>query len=105
VARRTQTSCSFCGKPREQGRRLVAGPGVFICAGCVQLCSEILAIDARPPSEMPSHPDDRVEAKFERVHRRQRLRGLLGRARLWLVARAAGKTPSLPSPQGGGTTS
>lgn len=39
--------CSFCGKPGGTGLRLVAGPGVFICAECVTLCTEILAQD--PP--------------------------------------------------------
>ena len=32
--------CSFCGKPQEQVRRLVAGPGVFICDECIELCRE-----------------------------------------------------------------
>jgi ATP-dependent Clp protease ATP-binding subunit ClpA len=40
-------ACSFCGKPGGAGLRLVAGPGVFICAECVTLCTEILAQD--PP--------------------------------------------------------
>jgi hypothetical protein len=39
-------ACSFCGKPRGVGLRLVAGPGVFICAECIGLCNEILAGDA-----------------------------------------------------------
>jgi len=38
--------CSFCGKPGGAGLRLVAGPGVYICAECIGLCSEILAEDA-----------------------------------------------------------
>lgn len=29
--------CSFCGKPQSQARRLIAGPGVYICDECVQL--------------------------------------------------------------------
>jgi len=36
-------ACSFCGKPGGGGLRLVAGPGVHICAECVGLCTEILA--------------------------------------------------------------
>ncbi|MGW7544006.1 ClpX C4-type zinc finger protein [Streptomyces sp. NPDC054770] len=35
--------CSFCGKPGNDERRLVAGPDVWICADCVTLCGEILA--------------------------------------------------------------
>lgn len=34
--------CSFCGKPLEQVRKLVAGPGVYICDECIDLCSEIV---------------------------------------------------------------
>ncbi|WP_391202267.1 ATP-dependent protease ATP-binding subunit ClpX [Psychrobacillus sp. L4] len=34
--------CSFCGKPQEQVRKLVAGPGVYICDECIDLCSEIV---------------------------------------------------------------
>jgi len=38
-------ACSFCGEPGGAGLRLVAGPGVHICAKCVGLCNEILAGD------------------------------------------------------------
>ncbi|WP_017416719.1 ATP-dependent Clp protease ATP-binding subunit ClpX [Clostridium tunisiense] len=38
--------CSFCGKSEEQVRRLIAGPGVYICDECIELCSEII-IDER----------------------------------------------------------
>jgi len=37
-----QLKCSFCGKPQDQVRRLIAGPGVFICDECVQLCNDII---------------------------------------------------------------
>jgi ATP-dependent Clp protease ATP-binding subunit ClpA len=36
-------ACSFCGKPGGAGLRMITGPGVHICAGCVGLCNEILA--------------------------------------------------------------
>jgi len=35
--------CSFCGKTQDEVRRLVAGPGVYICDECVELCSEIIS--------------------------------------------------------------
>jgi len=38
----SKMSCSFCGKPQEQVRRLVAGPGVYICDECVELCNAIV---------------------------------------------------------------
>ncbi len=34
--------CSFCGKTQDQVRRLIAGPGVYICDECIELCSEII---------------------------------------------------------------
>ncbi len=37
-----QLKCSFCGKTQEQVKRLVAGPGVYICDECVELCNEII---------------------------------------------------------------
>jgi ATP-dependent Clp protease ATP-binding subunit ClpX len=35
-------NCSFCGKPQRQVRKLIAGPGVYICDECVELCNEIV---------------------------------------------------------------
>ncbi len=37
-----QLKCSFCGKGQEQVKRLIAGPGVYICDECIDLCSEII---------------------------------------------------------------
>jgi ATP-dependent Clp protease ATP-binding subunit ClpX len=37
-----QLKCSFCGKSQEQVRKLVAGPGVYICDECIELCMEIV---------------------------------------------------------------
>ena len=34
--------CSFCGKSQVQIKKLVAGPGVYICDGCVNLCYEVM---------------------------------------------------------------
>jgi ATP-dependent Clp protease ATP-binding subunit ClpX len=36
-------SCSFCGKSQEQVRKLIAGPRVYICDECIELCNEIIA--------------------------------------------------------------
>ncbi len=42
-SKRTQYHCSFCGKSRDQVRRLIAGPGsVYICDECIELCREII---------------------------------------------------------------
>lgn len=38
-------SCSFCGKTQEEVKKLIAGPNVFICNECIELCNEILKED------------------------------------------------------------
>jgi hypothetical protein len=40
--------CSFCAKRREDVRRLIAGPGVYVCAECVALCVELMEEEAGP---------------------------------------------------------
>jgi ATP-dependent Clp protease ATP-binding subunit ClpX len=45
--RRHLATCSFCGKRQDEVRKLVAGPGVFICDHCIRLCNEVLDEDAR----------------------------------------------------------
>ncbi len=37
-----QLKCSFCGKIQDQVKKLVAGPGVYICDECIELCNEII---------------------------------------------------------------
>ncbi|MDD2233836.1 MAG: ATP-dependent Clp protease ATP-binding subunit ClpX [Desulfitobacteriaceae bacterium] len=39
---KNQLKCSFCGKTQEQVKKLVAGPGVYICDECIELCTEII---------------------------------------------------------------
>ncbi|NES02844.1 MAG: ATP-dependent protease ATP-binding subunit ClpX [Okeania sp. SIO2F4] len=59
--------CSFCGKSQEQVRKLIAGPGVYICDECVELCNEILdeelfdsnATGAQPPMPRPAPPSQK----------------------------------------------
>jgi ATP-dependent Clp protease ATP-binding subunit ClpA len=36
-------ACSFCGKSQKQVKKLIAGPGVYICNECIDLCNEIVA--------------------------------------------------------------
>ncbi|HHW27054.1 MAG TPA: ATP-dependent Clp protease ATP-binding subunit ClpX [Firmicutes bacterium] len=43
--------CSFCGKYQDQVRRLIAGPGVYICDECIELCNEIIAEELDEESE------------------------------------------------------
>ncbi|MBB6714362.1 ATP-dependent Clp protease ATP-binding subunit ClpX [Clostridium gasigenes] len=66
-----QLKCSFCGKNQEQVKRLIAGPGVYICDECIDLCSEIITDEfeehieldttALPkPAEIKANLDDYV---------------------------------------------
>ncbi|RME84998.1 MAG: ATP-dependent Clp protease ATP-binding subunit ClpX, partial [Zetaproteobacteria bacterium] len=53
--------CSFCGKAQDEVSRLIAGPNVYICEQCVQLCNEILAeseAEAKPASAPPRTPEE-----------------------------------------------
>ncbi|HHW17805.1 MAG TPA: ATP-dependent Clp protease ATP-binding subunit ClpX [Firmicutes bacterium] len=43
--------CSFCGKYQDQVKRLIAGPGVYICDECIELCNEIIAEELDEESE------------------------------------------------------
>lgn len=44
--------CSFCGKNQDQVKRLIAGPGVYICDECIELCSEIIADEFEETKEV-----------------------------------------------------
>ncbi|MEY3870667.1 MAG: ATP-dependent protease ATP-binding subunit ClpX [Microcoleaceae cyanobacterium] len=51
--------CSFCGKSQEYVRKLIAGPGVYICDECVELCNEILEEEFLDSTKIPpSVPSD-----------------------------------------------
>ncbi|WP_181349748.1 ATP-dependent protease ATP-binding subunit ClpX [Thalassobacillus sp. CUG 92003] len=62
-----QLKCSFCGKSQEQVRKLVAGPGVYICDECIELCTEIVE------EELGSEE----EVEFKEVPKPQEIRGTL----------------------------
>src|SRR5471030_88738 len=53
------TICSFCGKSHAEVKKLIAGPGVYICDNCIQVCKTILdketlqELDAKPPLVVP----------------------------------------------------
>jgi ATP-dependent Clp protease ATP-binding subunit ClpX len=66
-----QLKCSFCGKNQDQVRRLIAGPGVYICDECIELCSEIIVDEFQgdveldlgtlpKPAEIKKYIDDYV---------------------------------------------
>ncbi|MFP5405591.1 MAG: ATP-dependent Clp protease ATP-binding subunit ClpX [Gammaproteobacteria bacterium] len=49
--------CSFCGKSQKQVKKLIAGPGVYICDECIELCNDIIR------DEVPADPADPKAAK------------------------------------------
>jgi ATP-dependent Clp protease ATP-binding subunit ClpX len=61
--------CSFCGKSQEQVRKLIAGPGVYICDECVDLCNEILDEELFDSSAAAPQPVPRTEQPQKRRSR------------------------------------
>jgi hypothetical protein len=51
----SEMRCSFCGKPHTEVAKLVAGPGIYICDGCVNLCVDVIAeaTQVQPPPSLP----------------------------------------------------
>jgi ATP-dependent Clp protease ATP-binding subunit ClpX len=50
AATATPLSCSFCAKPSSAVEKVVAGPGVYICNECVELCNDVLRSEQGDPS-------------------------------------------------------
>ena len=68
--------CSFCGKSQEQVRKLIAGPGVYICDECVELCNEILdeeLFDSSSATPPPTSPRPQVPQSPQRRQRTGRV--------------------------------
>jgi ATP-dependent Clp protease ATP-binding subunit ClpX len=61
--------CSFCGKSQHEVRKLIAGPSVFICDECVELCNDIIreelrrAVMPRRATVCPSSARDQRQAR------------------------------------------
>ena len=73
---RKKLRCSFCNKSQEQVRKLIAGPGVYICDECIEICSEIIQdefdndvadsdINLLKPKEIKEFLDDYVIGQDE----------------------------------------
>jgi hypothetical protein len=93
-------ACSFCLKPNTQVARLVAGPGVYICNECVDLCAQLVAIeppaaepqaapqDAPPPQVHPWERLDNVDQALELLPRIAAVSGQVGENLTHAVRRA-----------------
>lgn len=62
-----QLKCSFCGKSQDQVRKLVAGPGVYICDECIDLCTEIVEEEL----------GNEEEVEFKEIPKPQEIREIL----------------------------
>ena len=62
-----ELKCSFCGKSQDQVKKLVAGPGVYICDECIELCNEIVEEEL----------DEELELEFENVPKPKQIKEYL----------------------------
>jgi len=62
-----ELKCSFCGKDQEQVKKLVAGPGVYICDECIELCNEIIEEEL----------DEEMELEFNKVPKPREIKEIL----------------------------
>jgi len=63
----TSIRCSFCGKDKNSVAKLVAGPGVFICNVCVDLCNQLIPLPAPELSSWEGQSDDELLASLARI--------------------------------------
>ena len=62
------TMCSFCGKSHSEVKKLIAGPGVYICNECISLCNEILAEEEEREAQeqtVPSPTPEEIKAVLD----------------------------------------
>jgi hypothetical protein len=67
--RRDLLACSFCGNPQDKTRKLIAGPGVYICDGCIRLAGGVLDSGESAQTAFGSvtavpAPDGRIQCSF-----------------------------------------
>lgn len=77
--------CAFCGRPRQEVRKLVAGPNVYICDRCVSVCKQLLADDRRVRG--PSVPPAVAKA----ATRSQKPRDIKARLDDWVIGQDRAK--------------
>ena len=119
-----EVTCSFCGKTQDEVKKLIAGPTVYICNECIDLCNEIVSEDRQreieaqeqtkslKPVEIKAHLDEYVIGQdlakrvlsvavhnhYKRIDARNRGAGNSGRRRGDRVARSRrGMGPGFPT--------
>jgi ATP-dependent Clp protease ATP-binding subunit ClpX len=63
-----QLLCSFCGKSQRQVKKLIAGPGVYICDECIDLCNEIIDEELTAPTHLDLDNLPRPREIYERLN-------------------------------------
>jgi len=62
------TLCSFCGKSQAEVKKIIAGPGVYICDSCVNVCKGIIDRESRPATPAEARPAFRFLKPAEIMH-------------------------------------
>lgn len=60
--------CSFCGKGQRQVKKLIAGPGVYICNECIDLCNEIIEQELQPETDLKLHDLPKPKEIYETLN-------------------------------------
>jgi hypothetical protein len=63
--KRARLRCSFCGKTDRQVNRLIAGPAVYICDGCVETCNKVLAGTPSPFKGWDAMTDEQLLSSLQ----------------------------------------
>jgi ATP-dependent Clp protease ATP-binding subunit ClpX len=72
---RKQLKCSFCGKSQSKVRKLIAGPGVYICDECIGVCTSILTDDAM--LDVEDEPETALDVGIEKLPTPRELKATL----------------------------
>ena len=79
--------CSFCGKSQHEVRKLIAGPSVFVCDECVELCNDIIREELEDRADsLPREPPPVAEDVVPQPHplfSRGRVYGFASLSALW----------------------
>ena len=70
-----QLLCSFCGKSQRQVKKLIAGPGVYICDECIDLCNEIIDEELTAPRDVRAREPPEAAGDQRRPQRVRRRAG------------------------------
>src|SRR4029434_4839434 len=89
--------CSFCGKSQHEVKKLIAGPSVFICDECIDLCNEIIRDELPAGDHAREAPSDlRAPGEPKRARPAETCRPRWRSSRTWTTTSSARRPPSGP---------